>query len=93
MFDISEEASLFGHIPLSNSDKLGNVDFPVPYMFMYGEKDPVYTIDNGAAERLTKVHKQGQGTFRTVPECSHMMHVGNSKGTVNTIINFLVPGS
>ena len=42
LFDCALQAKL----PLSNKDKLGNPNFPLPFTIIYGENDWVLRIDD-----------------------------------------------
>jgi len=47
---VNFEHGLQAKVPLSNQDKLGRPDFPVPFSFVYGDADWVPSVDEGASE-------------------------------------------
>lgn len=53
---INFELGMQAKIPLSNADKLGSPDFPLPFSFIYGDDDWVPLTDDGASQKLVENH-------------------------------------
>ena len=91
-------------ISLSLPEKLGKSDFPLPFSFIYGDRDWVAMIDAGSSLKLieanqyyinggTKPANTTHGQFHIIPTSDHNMHMDNSIAFVNAIINDLVEGA
>ena len=53
---VNFELGMQAKIPLSNPEKLGRTDFPIPFSFVYGDDDWVPLTDDGASKRLIEAH-------------------------------------
>lgn len=52
------EQTLMGKVPLGNDDRLGSLDFQLPFTFIYGDGDWVKTADQGFSEQLIQERQQ-----------------------------------
>ena len=90
---------------MSNPEKLGRTDFPIPFSFVYGDDDWVPLTDDGASKRLIEAHQfsatSGQmppqgctpSQYHVCPSADHNMHMDNPIAFANIIINDLIPGA
>ena len=48
--------SLEAHLPLGTEEKYSNPDFPIPFSFIYGEKDWTRIVDKDCAKQCVEIN-------------------------------------
>jgi hypothetical protein len=58
---INFDSEMGAYLPLGTQEKMGGLDFPVPFSIVHGDIDWVRDIDMGASEEIVQINKQKFG--------------------------------
>ena len=78
---VNFDPSFHAYLPLGTSKKLASPDFPIPLVFIYGDKDWVKDLDQGSGAKCVKANKEKHGNGSNhyiLPNSGHNLHIDNT---------------
>mmetsp|Transcript_19918 Transcript_19918/g.30674 ORF Transcript_19918/g.30674 Transcript_19918/m.30674 type:complete len:166 (-) Transcript_19918:54-551(-) len=81
------ESTFLPYLSLSDPERLGSPDFPVPISFIYGANDWVLQVEEEAPFDLVSNNKFCSSRVSIVPDSNHVMHMDNPESFANCLIN------